>query len=226
MNRGRIFVKFATLTLASFAIASCSSLPGLRVLSGQTSADAASTDLAVQSLDLVMADKSGSTDPALAAAADRIEAANGTVDIIEIKKDVDLRVFSVDMLFNPPQTDTTTQQGQLDAVEYIRRAFEMTWLGMMRDSDGTDVFDIRLILPGRVPTLDHGPSLIGYVYAEGKIDRSAAASYLAGQRNLSTFEDLVVTGAFDYQVMSSFTPYDGTPNHPLYMLSASQGQNQ
>lgn len=222
MNRGLSLLKLTGLVLALIVASGCSSLPGLRVLSGQSAEDPGSSNLAVEALDLVMADKSGDTDPALTAAADRIEAANGTVDIIEMHKDADTRVFTVDLLFAPPQTDTTTQDGQLQAVEYIRRAFEMTWLGMMTASEGTDTIQVRLIFPGEIPTLDHGPSLIGYVYAQGTVERAAAASYLAGQRNLNTFNDLLISGAFEYDVAQDFIPYEGTPNHPLYMLSTSQ----
>lgn len=222
MNRSVSLLKLTGFVLALIVAAGCSSLPGLRVLTGQTAEDPGSSNLAVDALDLVMADKTGDTDPALSAAADRIEAANNTVDIIEMHKDEDERLFTVDLLFVPPETDTTTQEGQLQQVEFVRRAFEMTWLGMMNASEGTDRIAVRFIVPGEIPTLDHGPSLIGFVAIQGTVERAAAASYLAGQRNLNTFNDLLVTGAFDYEVVQDFIPYDGTPNHPLYMLSSSQ----
>lgn len=201
----------------------CSQMPGLRVLTGQDPNEAASGDLTVESLDLVMADKSGSTDPGITAAANRIEAADNMVDIIEARKDEESRVFTVTMLFNPPQVDTSTMEGQIALLEARRRAFEVTWQGMMPESDGTDILDIRLLLPDRITTLDHGQSFIGYVIAQATIERSDAAAYLAGARNLNNFYDMMINGALQYQTprtLDDIMLYNGTPNHPMFMLPA------
>jgi hypothetical protein len=126
------------------------------------------------------------------------------------------------MLFNPPQVDTTTIEGQIEWLEARRRAFEVTWQGMMNVSEGTDTISVRLLGAGNIATLDHGESFFGYLMAEGVIERSAAATYLAGARNLNNFYDMVVEGTLEYQAASEFVPYDGTPNHPMFMLPATQ----
>ncbi|MCC6805098.1 MAG: hypothetical protein IT319_19620 [Anaerolineae bacterium] len=208
------------VALAALLAAGCSSLPGLRVLTGQQS-DQVLSDAAVQSLDLVMADKSGDTDAGLTAAANRIEAADTMIDIIEVRKDTETRVFAVNMLFNPPQSDTSTLDGQIAQYEALRRAFEVTWQGMMPVSEGTDTIQIQLLGAGNIATLDHGESFVGYLVAQGTIERSAAASYLAGARNLNNFVDMVVNGTLDYQTTNQFVPYQGTPNHPMFMLPSS-----
>lgn len=210
--------------LFAILVTGCSKLPGLRVLTGQDAQgnNVATTDQTVQALDLVMADKTGATDPGLTSAADRIEAADDMIDIIEVRKDAETRVFTINMLFNPPQFDTTTQQGQIDQINAIRRAFEVTWQGMMSESDGTDQIDIRLLQPGQIATLDHGRSFVAAVMAEATIDRAAAAKYLAGARNLNTFYDMVINGTLNYQRPTTFVPYQGTPNHPMFMLSMGQ----
>ncbi len=219
MFRGRFL---RVLVLSTILVAGCSQLPGLQVLTGQASqTGGGTTSTTVQALDLVMADKTGATDPGITAAADRIEAADSMIDIIEIRKDTDSRVFTVNMLFNPPQTDTSTLQGQVAQLDALRRAFEVTWQGMMDASDGTDQLDITLIYPQSIATLDHGRSFIGQVIAEGTIDRSAAATYLAGARNLNNFFDMVINGTLNYQQPTTFVPYQGTPNHPMFMLPSS-----
>jgi hypothetical protein len=221
MFRGHIW---KVVLLSAILISGCSKLPGLRVLTGQDAQgnNVASTDQTVQALDLVMADKTGATDPGMTAAADRIEAADTMLDIIEVRKNADTRVFTVNMLFAPPQIDTSTAQGQIDQLNTIRRAFELTWQGMMSASSGTDQLQIRLLQPGEISTLDHGRSFVGVVIVEATIDRSAAAKYLAGQRNANTFYDMVLNGTLNYQRPTAFTPYEGTPNHPMFMLSTAQ----
>lgn len=222
MLRGRILW---IAVLSAILAAGCSSLPGLRVLSGQDAQDGSTTSQAtVQTLDLVMADKSGTSDASITSAANRIEAADSMIDIIEVRKDTEGRVFTVDMLFNPPQVDTNTLEGQIEWLEARRRAFEVTWQGMMNVSEGTDVISVRLLGAGNIATLDHGESFFGYLMAEGTIERSVAATYLAGARNLNNFYDMVVNGMFDYQAASEFIPYEGTPNHPMFMLPSSQEQ--
>lgn len=220
MFRGRIL---GVAILSAILVAGCSSLPGLRVLTGQQ-ADATISDSTVQSLDLVMADKSESTDAGLMAAANRIEAADDMIDIIEVRKDADTRMFTVDMLFNPPQSDTSTLDGQIAQYEALRRAFEVTWQGMMQVSEGTDTIEIHLLGAGNIATLDHGESFVGYLVAQGTIERSAAAAYLSGVRNLNNFVDMVVNGTLTYQTTNQFVPYQGTPNHPMFMLPQSSSQ--
>lgn len=219
MAPGRIL---RIVILMAFLASGCSQLPGLRVLSGQDpNATGTTGDLTVEALDLVMADKSGSADPGISAAANRIEAADNMVDIIEVRKDAETRVFTVNMLFNPPQVDLSTMEGQIADLEARRRAFELTWQGMLPESEGTDRLDIRLLAPGRVTTLDHGQSFIGVVIAEISIERAKAAAYLTGARNLNNFVDMLVNGELQYNNPTSIMFYQGTPNHPMFMLSAA-----
>jgi hypothetical protein len=193
-------------------------MEGLRVLTGQTE-EQASSEQTVESFALVMADKSGAADPGITAAANRIEAADNMVDIIEVRKDDENRVFVVNMLFNPPAVDINTMEGQIAVLEARRRAFEVTWQGMMPESEGTDSFQINLLFPGPVPTLDHGQSFVGWVVASSAIDRSKAAEYLAGTRNLNTFFDMVLNGDLLYEAATEPMFYQGTPNHPMFMLT-------
>jgi len=230
MLRGRIL---QVVLISVILISGCSKLPGLRVLTGQDAQgnNLATTDQTVQVLNLVMADKTGSTDPNLLAAADRIEAADNLINIIEVRKDTQARVLSVNMLLDLSSIDSTTQAGQVQQLDAIRRAFELTWQGVLDPSEGTDQIDIKLLGPGQISTLDHGNSFVGVVRAEALIDRSAAAKYLSGARNLSNFYDLIVKGTLDYQIPSKLVLYSGTPNHAMFMLpntstasSASGGQ--
>src|SRR5579871_5153584 len=110
MFRGRLLKVVLASTLL---VAGCSSLPGLQVLTGQATPQDNTSPGTVQALDLVMADKSGATDPGLSAAADRVEAADTSVNIIEVRRDIQSRVFTVNMLFAPPQVDTSTVDGQI-----------------------------------------------------------------------------------------------------------------
>ncbi len=217
MHRGRLL---QIVLLSAILAAGCSRLPGLQVLTGQNPSGQ-TADQVVQSLNLVMADKSGATDPALTSAADRIEAADNMVNIIEVRKNPDTRVLTVNMLFFPPNSDTTTTQGTIDQLNAIRQAFEVTWMGLMPVSDGTDTFDIRLLIPKSITTLDHGRSFTAQVATTGTIDRTAAAKYLAGIRNLSNFSNLVVSGTLNYQDATSVVYYQGTPNHPMFALTSS-----
>ncbi len=221
MFRGHIW---KVVLLSTILVSGCSKLPGLRVLTGQDAQgnNVATTNQTVQALNLVMADKTGAIDAGMTSAADRIEAADNQIDIIEVRKNSDTRIFTVNMLFNPPQSDTSTAQGQIDQINAIRRAFEVTWQGMMGESEGTDQLDIRLLYPQTIATLDHGRSFVAAVIAEATIDRSVAAKYLAGARNINTFYDMVISGALNYQRPTTFTPYQGTPNHPMFMLSMGQ----
>jgi hypothetical protein len=225
MFRGRILSIAALVTILA---SGCSRMEGLRVLTGQdTSSSTSVSDQAVEALDLVMADKTGATDPGLIAAANRVEAADNMLDIIEVRKDTEKREFVIHMLFNPPQFDMNTQQGVIDQLETERRAFEVIWQGMMQQSEGTDTINVKFISPQALTTLDHGRSVIGFVTIEGSIDRAAAASYLAGARNLNTFYDLLVNGTLVYARPTDFSMYQGTPNHPMFMIQtavATSGQ--
>lgn len=219
MRRGYALI---LLVLTAMVLAGCESLPGLQVLLGNDPQTSNATNQAVAALDLVMADKTGTSDPALFAAADRIEAATGNVDIIEIRKNTEARVLNVDMLFNPPQSDGS-QQGQIAILESLRRAIELTWQGTMVDSEGTDLLHVRLIQPQSVSTLDNGQSFIGFVTADTEIERSAAANYLAGARSLVAFDDLIAQGILSYEAPQNSVLYTGQPNHPLFMLGATGG---
>src|SRR5262245_62651336 len=96
MNKGRLLKAFLLIALVG---AGCSSLPGLRVLTGEDPAGGGTqAEQLVASADLVMADKSGSGDPSLMAAADRIEAATGVIDVIEIRRDDVSHAFKVSVI--------------------------------------------------------------------------------------------------------------------------------
>lgn len=220
MQRGRLLTFFV---LAALIAAGCSSLPGLQVLTGQTAADGgAGASLAVEALTLVMADKTGGANAALITAADRIEAAYPYVDIIELRLDAEARVFNVSMLFNPPQFDTNTNEGRVAELDSVRRAFEMTWQGVLNASEGSDEIHITLLGPGQVTTLDKGRGFIGVVMNEAVITRTDAASYLAGARNLNNFSNLILDGQLELINPDQVILYEGTPNHPMFMLSAAQ----
>ncbi len=214
-------VRFVVFSLLALLSVSCSSLPGLRVLTGQAEQQNVA-NRTVESLDLVMADKSGTTSPALIAAADRIEAAAlNSVDIIEIRSDLDNRILRVDMLFRPPQADTSTVEGQAAQLEALRRAVELTWQGTMRDSEGTDLLQVVILAPANVVTLDKGQGFLGAVAYDIEIERSAAASYLRGERSLNTFYDLIVQGTLSIESPQGFVLYEGRPNHPVFMLGSA-----
>lgn len=210
-------IRFYAFLLASLVLAAgCSSLPGLRVLTGQLSGgEEAVADTTVSTSELVMADKSGLTDPALIAVADRIEAATQDgVDIIEIRKDLNEDLFTVYMLIPMPNA--------VDAAFYdsIRRAIELTWQGTMNQSQGSDVLKIEIMLPVPVPTLDNGTSYLGQVILDSQIARSDAIVYLDHRPNtLSDFADLIAQGKMSFTQPDQSTIYEGQPNHPVFMLS-------
>ncbi|MBI1259214.1 MAG: hypothetical protein GC204_17240 [Chloroflexi bacterium] len=219
MFRGRIL---QVVVLSVILVSGCSKLPGLQVLAGQDAQgnNVATTNQTVANLNLVMADKTGATDPSLLAAADRIEAADKQINIIEVRRNDQTRVFSVNMLIDLSGIDMSTQAGQIEYLDRTRRAFELTWQGTLQVSEGTDQIDIKLLGPAQIATLDHGTSFAGVLIAEGKIDRTEAAHYLSGARNLSNFYDLIVNGTLSYQSPSQQVLYAGTPNHPMFMLPA------
>ncbi|MFO7323978.1 MAG: hypothetical protein DIU68_019795 [Chloroflexota bacterium] len=211
--------RFYFLFLA-LLVTSCSSLPGLRVLTGEDTGEAAANRV-VQTLDLVMADKSGATDPSLIAAADRIEAASGNVDIIEIRKDLENDEFVIHMLYRPPQTPQTLE-GQVMELDARRRAFELAWQAVLPETLGSEKIRIRLLFPIPVSTLDRGASFIGQIAVDAEIAREDAAAYLSGERNLDAFYSLILNGVMAYRLPETFEVYDGRPNHPMFMLSPAE----
>jgi hypothetical protein len=205
------------LAISLVFAAGCSSLPGLRVLTGQETTDTLAEQSAVIS-DMVMADKSGTTDPSLLAAADRVEAASGIVDIIEIRKDPAADLFTVYLLFQP---SAETQ----DTNEALRRAVELTWQGMMQSSEGSDIVSIKILVPQPVPTLDKGASFVGFVAATFDIARPDAVAYLAHRPNtIADFVDLIAQGRLAYVQPETSEFYEGQPNHPVFMLAQMEAE--
>ncbi len=210
------------LVVVALLVSGCASLPGLRVLTGQESPDA-QAERVIETTGLVMADKTGTTDPSLIAAADRIEAAAGNVDIIEIRQDVSADEFSIFMLLQPPSQNETQQQ-RTDA---IRRAVELAWVGTTRESQGSDLINISVLSPGLVPTLDHGPSFIGIVNFNIQISRENMLTYLAQRpTTLESFINLIAEGKMAVDSPQETQFYEGRPNHPVFMLSALAAQAQ
>ncbi len=215
-------LRLAAISL--FLVAGCSVFPGLRVLTGEDTgtgsvASIDNADIAA----LVMADKTGATDPSLMAAADRIEAAAPNVDVIEIRKDEPNDRFVVSMLFIGPQdADPNTQAGLITIVQAYQRAMEVTWQGTAAESDGTDQILVRLIAPLAVDTLDSGLSFVGAVDLNAQIDRSDMLRYMAGSRSINDFVDMIVNGTLSWESPSQTEWYDGQPNHPIFMLDRIQ----
>lgn len=211
---------------ALFIGAGCSALPGLRVLSGEQTADTAAQQL-VENSEFVMADKSGNTDPALTAAADRIEAANGTtdsvLDIIEIRKDLNADVFDVYVLFaiNNPNV-TAAEQNNL-----LRRAIELTWQGTLKQSEGSDILKVIILSPAQIDTIDNGPSFVGIVAANVEISRVDALTYLNQRPNTTDdFINLVADAKMTFEAPPSQELYTGQPNHPIFLLTQANAQAQ
>lgn len=205
----------AFLVLALVAGAGCSALPGLRVLAGQDTGEAAENRL-VETTELVMANKAGNTDPALNAAADRIEtAAGGSVDIVEIRNDLNARTFEVFALYLPDSGQT-----QAESVNRQRRVFELIWRGVMQQSVGARAINVSLMLPSQVETLDKGSSFVGFIVATATIARDQALLYLdSGAPSLNNFVNLVTEGTLVYDQPASPELYQGIPNHPVFMIS-------
>ena len=210
---------FTVLSLAVVLAAGCSAFPGLRVLSGE---DVTGTNAEVaQVAEIVMADKSGQTDPSLMAAADRIEAAAPFIDIVEIRKDIESDAFLVNMMFEPPAgADGQDQAALISLYTSIQKAIELTWQGTLRESEGSGVLQVNFIVPQGVPTLNSGTSFIGVVTRNSEIERSKAIDYLSGSRDLNAFLDLIVDGTLLYDTPpGGGALYTGHPNHPLFMLA-------
>lgn len=215
----KLTLRFAAFLLITvFAGAGCSALPGLRVLAGQDTGETAQNRL-VETSELVMANKTGTTDPALNSVADRIESASGnTIDIIEIRNDLNNRSFQVYALYLPDP-----RLSQADELNQERRAFELVWRGIMQQSIGAETLDIQLVDPLAVNTLDRGLSFIGRVVSTVTIPRNAALLYLNDSPSLQNFVGLVADGTLAFIRPSTATLYSGTPNHPVFMLSQLTG---
>lgn len=208
----------AFLVLALVASAGCSVFPGLKVLSGQDTGENAENRL-VESTDLVMANKAGTTDPVLSSAADRIElASGGIIDIVEIRDDVNTQNFQVYALLIPQDGLT-----QLDELNRNRRAIELTWRGIMQQSLGAKTLQVVLLTPQRITTIDKGPGFVGFIIQSATIDRADALVYLQGTPNLENFANLILDSKLALDQPSTPELYDGTPNHPVTMFSNLTG---
>lgn len=209
------------LALALVLVTGCSALPGLRVLTGQGEAENEALR-ALELVDLVMADKTGATDPSLIAAADRIEAATNGVDIIEIRRSLSEDALVVNMLFMPAgEPDMESSAGQVDFYTAIQRAIELTWRGTVAESEGSSLLRVNFITPWNIATLDSGPGFAGVVFLQSEIERLDALSYLQGPRDLYDFFDLIAEGTLLYENPEGGVLYNGEPNHPLFLLNAA-----
>jgi hypothetical protein len=208
------FLFAAFLGIAVLVGAGCSVLPGLKVLSGQDTGENAQNRL-VETTELVMANKAGTTDPVLNGVADRIEAAaGGTLDIVEIHNDLNTHTFEVYALI---ALDTT--QSQLDILNQERRAYELTWRGIMQQSITDQTLNINLLVPFTVQTLDKGLGYGAYIYATATIARDDALVYLNGTPSLQNLANLISDGKLAFNQPSSPTLYEGTPNHPVFLTA-------
>jgi hypothetical protein len=213
----------ALLMIVLLFAAGCSEMEGLRVLTGEDQANGATGGGSAQTIDLVMADKTGGTDPSLIQAAYRIEAANTVqndplVDIIEIRRDEARRELYVAMLYLLPLPSGSSPLEQLALeLDNFRRAFESVWLGTQDDADGLDTYRIALLEVTSITTLDNGQSIAANVAVETRIDTADAQAYLAGERSLTNFQALVLENKMTYLYSAGFArqPYQGQPNHPL-----------
>ncbi len=221
--KDRVKVHWWFIIVLSLLGAGCSSLPGLRVLSGQAAPEAAA-ERVVEITGLVMADKTGQTDPALISAADRIEAAaGGSIDIIEIRQDTRSDVFNIYMLYRGLSADASAQE-QNDA---LRRALELTWQGMLQASQGSDIIRVNLLQPSMVPTLDKGLSFVARISATFDISRESVLTYLNKRpTTLQDFVNLIADGEMIFQSPQDGDTafYDSQPNHPMFMLASIEAQ--
>lgn len=203
-------------------VAGCSSLPGLRVLTGQDSAEVASERVA-ETVNLVMADKTGDIETSVLEAADRIEAAARNVDIIEMRPSLVDDTFYVFMLLRTAGDPTSGQlQDTIDYYNSIRRGIELTWAGVVTESERFDVINIQLITPRDVVTLDNGISKFGLIWAVARIAREDMIDYLAHPHDLNTFIGLVTSGKMSFEPPPPDQQlYLGQPNHPLFMIDVN-----
>lgn len=196
-------------------VGGCSSLPGLRVLTGEDSG--APAEQLVESADLVMADKSGSGDPSLMAAADRIEAASNVADIIEIRRDEADDAFNVNLVLPPPPADASDTQAIFSYYDTLRRVVELTWQGTLHESEGADILRVIVLYPLQVQTLNSGSQFAGQIFVRTEIEREEALVYLASRpHSITDFRDLILSGILVYEA-PPVEIYQGEPNHPMYM---------
>ncbi len=217
----RSIARIRLVLLSLLLVTGCSALPGLGVLTGQESGEGEALR-ALEVIDLVMADKSGATDPSLIAAADRIEAATVGVDIVEIRRSLSEDAFVVNLLFVPNnEPDTQSPAGQVDFYTAIQRAIELTWRGTVAESVGSGLLRVNLISPWNISTLDSGPGFAGVVFLISEIERQDALTYLEGPRDLLDFFDLIAEGTLLYENPEGGVLYNGEPNHPLFLLDGA-----
>jgi len=221
MNKGHLLRAFLLIALVG---AGCSSLPGLRVLTGEDPAGGAQAEQLVASADLVMADKSGSGDPSLMAAADRIEAATGVIDVIEIRRDDTSNAFKVSVIIPrdliPQDTNTYIQYLQM-----LQRVVELSWQGTLHESEGSGTLQVTVLTTGNITTLNAGESMVGLVLATTSIDREDALAYLASRpHSLNDFADLILGGTLSFEEPTQLTLYEGQPNHPMFLRDSTAGQ--
>jgi hypothetical protein len=205
-------------------LAGCSSLPGLRVLTGEDTAETESVRVA-ENVDLVMADKSGDLDSSMIASADRVEAAAGNVDIVQIRQDPLEDTFFIYLIL---RTEGDGGSDQLDQVlayyDSIRRAVELTWQGTMNESRTSNFIEIQILQPFVIASLDEGPVYLAQKVAFATIERDDAIDYLSRPHNLDDFINLIVEGRMSWgPPPANESLFYGTvafeaPNHPVYMF--------
>jgi hypothetical protein len=218
MNQISRFIPLLSLTLI-IVLTGCSVFPGARVLVGEDVSAEGQTLIGAS--EFVMVDKSDNTDPALAAAADRIEAADPNMDIVEIRRNPDDDVFEVFSLLILPDAN----EDQLGFVQGVQRAMELTWQGTFDFSQGTRLLRINLLSPLAVPTIDKGLSFAGQVVVVSEITRDEAIIYMANRPNdVNDFVDLIAEGTLSYDQPQDFVLYEGTPNHPVPMMNLLMSQ--
>jgi hypothetical protein len=221
MNKGHLLRGFVILALLSTG---CSSLPGLRVLTGEEAAGGTNVEQLVESADLVMADKSGEGDPSLMAAASRIESASNSVaDIIEIRHDSEADTFIINLIVPPPNFSQADLQAQFEYFDTLRRVIELSWQGALHESEGAGKLDVNVLIPQQVSTLGSGQGFVGFYLWTTAIDREDAVVYLANRPHVfNDFNDLILEGKLVFD--SPQTLYDGQPNHPMFMIQNTTDQ--
>lgn len=121
------------------------------------------------------------------------------------------------MLLLPPNANAS----QVEQVNAERRAIELTWQGIMGLSEGSDLLRITVLYPAELPTIDNGLSFVGIIGADVEISRSDALAYLAARpTSVQGFLDLMVAGTLSYSQPEQMELYQGSPNHPVFMLAA------
>jgi hypothetical protein len=215
MNQGRLLRAFVVVALAA---AGCSTFPGLRVLTGEDpTGSGTAVEQLVETADLVMADKSGSGDPSLTAAADRIESAtNDLADIIEIRRDEEGDSFVINVIVPPPAFSQGDLQAQFEYFDALRRVVELSWQGALHESEGADSLQVNVLITEQISTLDSGQGFVGYYLWTTEIDREEAVVYLSSRpHSFDDFANLIVEGTMTFDSPGSL--YNGQPNHPMFL---------